>query len=160
MKHLTLLLTALFFSALPLTANALDNIESYYELTTEKLTEHAALGDPYALYILAERYDHGYENTQENDAEAERLFREAVNGFKIRARADDAPSMLFLGRMYEKGQGLPENTGKALGYYVQAAELGDDQAFDLIKQALNVDDAALCEWVQKHKVEAPQICAE
>lgn len=160
MKYLILLMTSLFFSALIPAANALENIESYYDLNNEKLTEHAALGDPYALYILGERYDNGDAHTQKDEAEADRLFREAVNGFKVRARANDTPSMLFLGMMYQEGHGLPANTSKALGYYVEAAELGDVQAYELIKNTLKADDAQACEWIQKNAVQAPALPCE
>lgn len=139
-------------------ARALENIENYYELSNETLAQHAQETDPYAAYILAERYEYGLANTEKDPELSAALFKQAYEGFTLRAMAEDTPSMLFLGLMHNRAQGLPQSEDKALEYFVRAAEKGDPQAFDLIKIALKADDDKACQWLSNHSNIQDQNC--
>src|ERR1043166_3850918 len=101
------------------------------------LDEEAKLGNPVAAYNLARVYEQGSAGAPD--------FQKAVTYYRIAAELDTAPkfdgtalgpnaaqliqaSQMYaqysLGRLYENGQGVPQDLTQAAGWYVRAADLG------------------------------------
>src|SRR4051812_28364713 len=105
------------------------------------LEEEAKLGNPVAAYNLARLYEGGQAGAPD--------FERAATYYRIAAELDQAPqfdgnalganaaqliqaSQMYaqysLGRLYEAGQGVPQDLTQAAGWYVRAADLGHPKA--------------------------------
>jgi TPR repeat protein len=105
------------------------------------LDEEAKLGNPVAAYNLARVYEQGSAGAPD--------FQKAIAYYRIAAELDTAPkfdgtalgpnaaqliqaSQMYaqysLGRLYETGNGVPQDLQQAAGWYVRAADLGHPKA--------------------------------
>ena len=105
------------------------------------LDEEAKLGNPVAAYNLGRLYEAGSAGAPD--------FQQAVTYYRIAAELDLAPqfdgtalgpnlaqliqasqmySQYSLGRLYETGQGVPQDLQQATQWYVRAADLGHPKA--------------------------------
>ena len=55
-------------------------------------------------------------------------YVEAAKWFKLAAEQDDPVAMDYLGEMYEKGWGVPQNIEEAIRWYRKAAHEGSEEA--------------------------------
>jgi TPR repeat protein len=111
------------------------------------LAEEAKLGNPVAAFNLAKIYEDGSGGAQD--------FSQAATYYKIAAEIDTAPryngaalgpqgpeliaaaqkyGQFALGRFYETGKGVPQDSQEAVFWYTRAADLGLQQA--MLKLAL------------------------
>ena len=94
----------------------------------------AARGDAEAQFQLGEYY---WELSMEADNENEEIenLKEAVKWYKAAALQNHLPSMVMLGEIYETGVGEYEDYEEAARWYRLAADQGDDDRFQIGKQA-------------------------
>lgn len=85
-----------------------------------------------------------------------RNYREALRLFRPLAEQGDVRAQYYLGRMYEKGQGVREDVGQARLWYARAAEGGHAPAQYRVAAAyafglggLERDHAAATLWLQR-----------
>jgi localization factor PodJL len=104
------------------------------------LREAAAAGNPAAQYVVALRY-----LRSDNAAEAVRWLERA-------ASAGLAPAQYRLGAMYERGQGVAKDLGRARSWYQSAAEKGNVKAMHNLavsasgREGGNPDYAVAAKW--------------
>jgi hypothetical protein len=55
-------------------------------------------------------------------------YKTALTHFRTAAEKDNTIAQFFLGKMYDKGQGVPQNAVEAFDWYRKSAEGGDDDA--------------------------------
>jgi TPR repeat protein len=105
------------------------------------LDEEAKLGNPVAAYNLGRLYESGAAGAPD--------YQQAATYYRIAAELDLAPrfdgtalgpnlaqliqsSQMYaqysLGRLYETGQGVPQDMQQAAGWFVRAADLGHPKA--------------------------------
>ena len=72
-------------------------------------------------------YYFGKNNVRQDYAEAAKWFRRA-------AKKGEANSQFFLGMMYEKGEGVPQDDDEALTWYRKAAALCHDEAGERLEE--------------------------
>lgn len=93
-----------------------------YEKAVRWLKKEAEGEDVFALYYLAQCYEHGT-GVEEDPAEAVRLYRRVTE-----AEHPQAEAFYELARCYELGRGVPADSAKAVELYTKAAEEGDMRA--------------------------------
>lgn len=67
----------------------------------------------------------------------EQVYIEAFKYFSLAAEQGDAISQLYLGRMYENGYGIIQDYSRASYWYTKAAEQGNKEAKESLKQYNN-----------------------
>jgi TPR repeat protein len=65
--------------------------------------------------------------------ESEKDIEAAVKLYAIAAEMGCREAMYDLGRCYEEGKGVPQNTAKAAEYYKEAADKGQKDAKAMLK---------------------------
>ena len=81
---------------------------------------------PYAAYSVAQMYSNG-EAVHKDEDEAQKYYKQALNGFLLLEKKNQADDNLFykIGTMYKNGLGTEINTLKAIDYFKQSAELNN-----------------------------------
>lgn len=119
----------------------------------------AEAGIASAQYRLGRLYAGGSGVTPD-EAEAAKWLTKALEQGYAKAAPELADLYFELARKYETGEGMPHDQQQALGYYAQAAALGDKRALDrlmeLRRQAGDADAAAqLREYLGRPPVYTP-----
>ena len=133
------------------------------------LAEEAKLGNPVAAFNLAKIYEDGAAGAPD--------FTQAATYYRIAAEIDTAPryngaalgaqgpqliaaaqkyGQFALGRLYETGRGVPQDTLEALAWYTRSADLGSTQAMLKLVvihrdglPGIAPDPARATEWLQR-----------
>nr|WP_298682985.1 hypothetical protein [uncultured Dongia sp.] len=133
------------------------------------LAEEAKLGNPVAAFNLAKIYEDGAAGAPD--------FTQAATYYRIAAEIDTAPryngaalgvqgpqliaaaqkyGQFALGRLYETGRGVPQDSLEALSWYTRAADLGSTQAMLKLVvihrdglPGITPDPARAADWLQR-----------
>ena len=92
-----------------------------------EFTPLAEAGDAEAQGWLGWMYESG-KGVAQDDAEAEKWYRLAAEGFRRAAEAGDAEAQNYLGWMYQNGRGVAQDDEEAVKWYRLAAESGNANA--------------------------------
>ena len=86
----------------------------------ENYRKAAAMGDPWAYFLMGQCYDSGL-GVPKND-------REAADWYAKGAKAGNAEAEYSLGQAYEFGKGVPKNNALAYAWFNIAAASGHEKA--------------------------------
>ena len=73
-------------------------------------------------YGLGWMYEYGYGGLDEDEAESDKWYRSALEGYHRAADAGDADAQFALGRMYDWGKGVAEDEAESDRWWRRAAE--------------------------------------
>jgi TPR repeat protein len=90
-----------------------------------KLVAFSAILAMCGSLVIADDFDQGIIDFNKGDISA------AVNDYSIAAEKGDTRAMVMLGRMYDEGQGVPQNYSEAFKWFRQAVEHGADLSFNI-----------------------------
>lgn len=81
---------------------------------------------PYAAYSVAQMYNNG-EAVPKDEDKAQKYYKQALNGFLLLEKNNQADDNLFykIGTMYKNGLGAEIDTLKAIDYFKQSAEFNN-----------------------------------
>ena len=119
-----------------------------------EFTPLAEAGDAEAQEWLGWMYANG-KGVEQDDAEAVKWYRLAVEGFRRAAEAGDAEAQYNLGVMYGEGRGVAQDDAEAVKWWLLAAEAGDASArYNLgwmyaNGKGVEQDDAEAVKWFRR-----------
>jgi TPR repeat protein len=112
------------------------------------LRQAADLGEPAAMFNLAERYSTGSDFVAKNPEKTAEYFSKALTGYRASADAGERRAYFQLGIIYMEGKGVASDDRAAVAYFQEAAALNDTRAM-LFLAYLERDPKTDFEWCRR-----------